>query len=196
MKLFRTGNTKNNLSLFSDEMIILKMSEGERQAMNIFYERHADAFYRYIFRFVYPDMAKAEDLLQDLFVRIWEKSYLFNREQRAMPWCYAIAANICRSNLKFDNKTKIDHTENISKLTVLTEQKNNYDIKRINYWISEALLKLSTEERELIHFRFDLEFSIQEISDILQIAEGTVKSRLFYIIKKIRTHLPDEVYNH
>jgi RNA polymerase sigma-70 factor (ECF subfamily) len=125
------------------------------------------------------DYNKAQDLVQDLFVKILEKNHTFNNNQFFKSWIYKIASNMCNDEYRKNNVIKKynDHIKSSLEIITLNSETERELRKCIN--------DLDSEQRSLIVLRFKLKLSIKDIAQIYECPEGTIKSRLFYATKEL-----------
>lgn len=183
MFLFRKNT---DYSTLSDEALVKEIRARKESAFNELYARYGTKIFRYFFRLLNQDKEKAEDFLQDFFVRVVEQLNRYNSEQKLSTWLYSIATNMCRNEWR--NKQTKDRVLADFKMGESQVIENTW--KQLDYKIAEdalqnTLAELEEIERELITLRFQQELSIKEIAEIIGLAEGTVKSRLFYLLKKL-----------
>lgn len=183
------------LNTFTDEMLIKEVAAGNEKAFTLLYQRYASLLFRYFLRLLYQDKEKAEDFLQDLFLKILHNAPLFDPKQKASTWIYTLATNMCRNNWRDEaNRRRLleDYmpSESVENLPAI-EQIDAAIFAKI---MEELLVNLASIEREILLLRFQEELPIKEIASIVNLPEGTVKSKLFYLLKKIANKL--QVYEH
>ena len=83
---------------FSDEELIKKFQDGDNGAFSEIVNRYKDRLYNFIYRFV-NDVDKAEDLLQDTFLKLYTHKDSYKEIAKFSTWLYTIAANISKSEL-------------------------------------------------------------------------------------------------
>jgi RNA polymerase sigma-70 factor, ECF subfamily len=168
---------------FSDEQLIqiYQINKGDKGkiAFTLLYNRYAKVMLNFFYFSLHYDYNKAQDLVQDLFVKILEKHHTFNSNQFFKSWIYKIASNMCNDEYRKNNVIKKynDHIKSSSEIIPL----NSETEKELRKCISE----LDTEQRSLIVLRFKLKLSVKEIAQIYECPDGTIKSRLFYATKEL-----------
>lgn len=163
-----------------------EIKAGKEGAFNELYKRYGTKIFRYFFRLLNQDKEKAEDFLQDFFVRIVEQIQRYQANQKVSTWLYAIATNMCR------NEWRNKQTREKILLSIKNEKEEQSDSteKWLDHKMAESAVLTSIEEldesdKELLTLRFQQDLSIKEIAEITGLVEGTVKSRLFYLLKKL-----------
>ena len=167
----------------SDEELMLLIRQGEERALTQLYERYSKPMVRYFFRMLWNDADKAQDFLQDLFVKIIEKPQYFDRTKKFSTWIYSVAHNMCKN--EYRKKTFHDAVNGTLIQPHILENTIHEEIDRKEFVrVLEVAMKQWTEEdRSLFVCRHELEMTFAEIAAILDCPEGTVKSRWFYLRK-------------
>ena len=170
----------------SDEELMLSISKGDKKAFDELYVRYADALLRYFSRLLWKDREKAEDFVHDLFAKIIQKPELFDASRTFKTWVYSVANNMCKNEYKKQEVRKnttngIDHVNVTDQHDVLKETHESIFQNTYN----ESIQQLDSKHREVFSLRHEDGLSIKEIAEILDLNEGTVKSRLFYATKQL-----------
>ncbi|MDP2708708.1 MAG: RNA polymerase sigma factor [bacterium] len=83
----------------TDEQLAAAYLKGEREALNFLIKRYLKPIYNFAFNYV-KDQAAAEDLTQEVFVKVWQKIKKYNNQYKFKSWLYAITKNTCLDYLK------------------------------------------------------------------------------------------------
>ena len=185
--------SKKSYNSFSDEELMLYISQGKEEAFTELYHRYAKQMLYFFYQRLYQDEQKAQDFLQDLFLKSLEKHQLFDGSKKFKTWLYTLAANMCKNEYRRDavRGSKVDGivfddvAENLSD-KILTDR---FDQNMFATNLKTELNKMDENHRNTFLLRYQEDFSINEISEILDCPEGTVKSRLFYCTKKLAVKL-------
>lgn len=151
-------------------------SEVDKDAWRELYERHHLRLYRFLLRFLNGNEGQAEDITQDVFLKIYDKAGQYNSKFAFTTWLFNIVLNQAKNEWKKSNRTTAGEVPE-TPCEVTLEDLLDADLKRKK--IDELLLQLSTEHRETYILRYQQGFSTREVAEVLKISEGTVKSRLF-----------------
>jgi RNA polymerase sigma-70 factor, ECF subfamily len=144
---------------------------------------HSKDVYRYAYSLL-KNNEDAEDVVQDVFIKYFEKSDSYKDDCSIKTWLLVLTRNRCYNVIK---SRKIRQSESIENIN-LNSDFNNVEAK-LN--IEEALKILNSEENELIFLREFSGFSYKEIAQILNISIDNVKVRLFRAKQKLRKVLYD-----
>lgn len=183
--------TKEGFKDFSDEQLMLALKQGEKLAFNELYLRYSDKLYGYLLKMLWYNEVRAQDLLQDVFTKIITQPHLFDTNRNFKTWVYTIAANLCKNEFKRNEVRKgtVNGVENQVAISSDTNVEKEVHERHFREALDEALLKLDNKHREAFVLKHIDGLSIKEIADITGANEGTVKSRLFYAIKKLSESL-------
>ena len=186
MKLFKT-----NISTLPDEELMIRLiKSNDNKALTELYDRYASKLLGFFIKMFKGDVAKSQDFLQDIFVKVIEKKLLFNVEKKFYTWIFAIASNMCKTEFRKP------HIQSISGEILEHENLRISDDNLLDKKLFKQLLKKKVHSLEINHktvfiLRYNERFSLKEIADITETSLGTVKSRLFYATKKITEQLKD-----
>ena len=148
-------------------------------ALNHLYHRYAKPMLNFFYFTLHNDHNKAQDFVQDLFVKIIENHQRFDTSQPFKAWVYRIASNMCKNEFR-NNKVIQKYKDHVASSGEFIDGNNeSEETLRI------SINKLSQEHRSLIVLKFKLKMTAKEIAEIYECPEGTVKSRLFYAIKEL-----------
>lgn len=118
------------------------------------------------------------DLVQDAFIKIWKGLPDFQEQSQLSTWIYRVATNVALDALRSQSRRKETFDYDFSQLQ---DDRNTADQDYENRQLVQAgLQELSEQHRTVLVLAYIHERSIIEISEILNVSEGTVKSRLHY----------------
>ena len=167
-----------------DEELIKKFQEGDIGAYTQIVNRYKDRLFNFIYRYVY-DLDKAEDLLQDTFLKLYTHKNSYREIAKFSTWLYTIAGNLAKTELR---KLKRRKTYSISEVSRDNQEfviknpdadtENDANSINIERNIQNALSQLPLDFKTIIILRDIQELSYDDISRIVDIPIGTVKSRI------------------
>lgn len=136
----------------------------------------------------------ADDLTQDVFLKAYHHIDAFRGESSLYTWIYRIARNVCLDAMrrkKFRNAFRVDVLFNGASSPEFEDPSppDSYEQKDTRYWIDKAMALLPEDHRSVLVFREVQDLSYEEIAYIMNIPEGTVKSRLFNARRQMRATL-------
>lgn len=181
-----------NFDSMSDAELVTRLQLNEEDALNTLYKRHAGQVLGVVHRIV-GDMALAEEILQETFIRIWHNAKQFNPDKaRFTAWLFSIARRLAIDEYRRQKvwvqpaKTEVDM---FLMESAISPQANVIDQVSINYErdrIIDAIYKLSPDQREVIDLAYFQGKTRREIADELNIPVGTVHTRVRLALKHIR----------
>lgn len=180
---------KKDFNALNDESLMLHVADGNSEAFNEIYQRYGASMYRYFLRLLNNNQSKAEDFTQDLFIKVMQSANSFDEHKKLRAWLYTIANNMCRNEWRNQSNRAIILSQLEFESIVLQNDHQTIDQKIILRHLDDEIYKLPEADQALITMRYQQELSIQEIADIIDVPEGTVKSRMYYLIKKLSLKL-------
>tara|TARA_B100000902_G_C27171512_1_gene844070 strand:- start:184 stop:774 length:591 start_codon:yes stop_codon:yes gene_type:complete len=171
--------------LTNEELIDLFKNNEDRDAYTEIAIRFKDKLKSFAFRYTNDD-ALAEDLVQETLIKVYKKKHLYKPMGKFSTWIYTIIQNLAITEIRKKSRrgtftfTELgnDDVEFIAKSPDNNNNNDNMNDKNDNLIIHESLQELDIEFRNIIIFRDIQELSYDEISKIIQIPLGTVKSRI------------------
>ena len=164
--------------------LMARIRAQDESAFGELFETFRGKIYAIALRILKEEQA-AQDALQETFLNVYRKAHYFREDSKIGTWINRIAVNVCleiiRKNKKHSRRTDEDISENTQ--LAADERRGPYHETRrseISERVRAGLAALSSKHRFVVA-RHDLEgYTIREIAEQLGVAEGTVKSRLFY----------------
>jgi RNA polymerase sigma-70 factor (ECF subfamily) len=166
------------------------LDDPESAVMRVLYQEHAAALWRYAVRLT-GDTARAEDVVQETLLRAWRHPEVTDDSDRsARAWLFTVARNLVideRRSARYRNESGTPDMEQAADHAGPDEVETTLD----RMLLGEALRELSEDHRAVIRRAYYQGWSTAQIAADLQIAEGTVKSRLHYGIRALRLKLQE-----
>ncbi len=180
----------SSLHTFPDEIPSIH-SLSKDQAIEYIMDQYGEELKRLIYSYV-KNHSQTDDLFQDIMMKIYEQLHTFEERASLRTWLYRITANKCKDYLRspfhrlFIWKEKfLERADNKTpEKTVLLDEKKREVIR--------AIMELPIKDREVLILRYYQGFSIQEISDLLQVNPSTIKSRIMRAKGKLKKELREE----
>ena len=168
----------------TDEQLIKKFQDGDVGAYNQIVTRYKDRLLNFIYRFL-NDLDRSEDLVQDTLLKLYTHKDSYKEIAKFSTWLYTIAANLARTELRKIKRrktfsiTELSHNDRefiIESTDVVPGQEvfsQNFEKN-----VQRALAELPDDFKTIIILRDIQELSYDEISKIVEVPLGTVKSRI------------------
>ena len=182
---------KHKYKNLSDEKLMEFIQQKDTSAFDELYRRYSQRLLLYFYRTLGGDQDKAQDFLQDIFIKIVEKPELFDSHKSFSTWIFAVAYNLCKNEYRRLGVREIIETNpNMDQVLQDFESEHHPTEKKVDQKIFQKALfdelgKIDDGHRNAFLLRYQQNLSIKEICEILGCSEGTVKSRLFYTTKKL-----------
>jgi RNA polymerase sigma-70 factor (ECF subfamily) len=174
----------------SDQELIVGLKKGSLDALGILYDRHRRMVYRTALGIV-GDPDSAADLLQDTFLRLHRFADHIDSQRPLEPWLYRVTTNLAYTWVK-RRKRWFSPIEDIAEwLSGNKKQTPQFaaEMDEESQQVQQAITALPIAQRVVVVLYYINDLSLQEISEILEVPEGTVKSRLHYSRQSLKKHL-------
>lgn len=182
--LVKQLDKKKSQFLYTDEMLISRFQSGDENAYVELVNRYKDKLTNFVFYFL-KDEEHSEDIVQETFIRLYEKKHYYKEIAKFSTWIYTIARNLANTELRKKSRTKIMY------LSQMSNYKKDYDLKssdpELNKNIENEFLmkeihaaidKLPENYKSAIILRDIQGLDYEQISNIIGVPLGTVKSRI------------------
>jgi RNA polymerase sigma-70 factor (ECF subfamily) len=187
----------------TDEMLMVRYQRGERAAFAELVRRHSRPIYNFVLRQLrVPSLA--EDVTQDVFMRLVQNAAEFKHEARFLTWLYAIARNLCidqlrklshRRHASLEQPTSNDDAralgESIADPTPGASTERSAVSSEVRSSIVKAVDALPEDQREVFLLREVANLPFRDIAEITGAPENTVKSRMRYALDRLKDALSE-----
>jgi len=186
----------------ADEDLMVLYQRGEVRAFELLLSRHRKPVYNFILRFV-GEKETAEDVLQEVFMRVIKGAEAYKRQAKFTTWLYTIARNLCVDQTRRRKHRKhasldapLDGSADAGTLLdVIPSSEMASDRKSSNRELQarmqRAIAGLVEDQREVFVMREFLDLPFKQIAEIVGVPENTVKSRMRYALEKLRLELDE-----
>lgn len=179
--------TYNN---FSDEDLMREIQDGDERAFERLYDRYSGKMHSYFYRMLYQYADKADDFTQELFMKIVEKPERFDTDRRFSTWLYTVAGNMCKNEYRRNGRHQIVREIPDQAIEECFEYlPDPMDRDLFERELQRAVNDLQDHHKQCFILRYQEGMSVKDIGEVLDCPEGTVKSRLFYSVRKLSDKL-------
>ena len=174
-----------------DEEILAKFRQPDTKnyAFNLLVRSYQERVYWHVRKMVI-DHEDANDLTQEIFVKVWKNLEKFQGKSQLFTWIYKIATNEC---LNFLNKKRkkflIPLVDVKAELTNKLETSDYVSGDEVQMKLQKALLKLPDKQRLVFNMKYFDELKYEDISEILGTSVGALKASYHLAVKKIENYL-------
>lgn len=174
---------------FDEEEIKVRCANGDRKAYALLYTFYFNPLYRHVFLFLKSKEA-SEEVVQDVFVKIWENHQSLSNVHNLRPYIYRVAKNLLLDHLR-RMATENRVIQMVSPKTEPTEDSTVEKIDHKDYITlsNEAITQLTEKRRAIFLMRTQKDLSLDEIAAELQISKSVVKKQLYASIAFIREYM-------
>lgn len=180
---------KNKLQDLNDAELVALAMDGDISAFEEIYDRYAPGIAKTLASFSGPDRDLIDDLTQDVFFRVIKGLPSFVPSHPFAHWLYTIALNVGRNHVRrrqrvilLDANEMDNFSDHYHPIMDLSEKAMADEIFRLISHLPEHLLSV-------VSLRIGSGMSYGEISEVLEIPEGTARSRMHYALRKLRTKI-------
>ncbi|NOZ74017.1 MAG: RNA polymerase sigma factor [FCB group bacterium] len=168
----------------TDHQLVTAIQQGDRDSFRELYDRYKDRLFKTSLA-LGLNRQDAEDVLQESFVKIFQKINTLRNPDRLTSWMYRIVVNTAKSKMKWHQNKWDELNENNSRSDRTTDPAN------VNHWdeLLRALHRLPTGFRNVFVLHAIQDLSQETVADIMGISVGTVKSQYHRSRKKLQTIL-------
>jgi len=185
----RKARAVHEMAADSDEALLARVAQGDREAFAAFFGRYAAKVKSYLIR-LGARGAQAEDLAQDAMVAVWRRAASFDgAKAKASTWMFVIARNAWIDKLRRE-KVELAYRGFVEAPEESEDEAPDDAAVRAQTreQMRAALSLLSEEQRQVVQLAFYEDSPHSEIAERLDLPLGTVKSRLRLALNKLRTH--------
>jgi RNA polymerase sigma factor (sigma-70 family) len=183
-----------------DQELVARTQTGDASAFDQLVVKYSPRLYGLVYNMT-SNHEDTNDLLQDIFSKAYKAIRGFRGKSSFYTWIHSIAVNMTlnflkkrgrRFNLSLDDvDASIQNDKEFLELTATSSPVREADLSELQRRLNEAMMKLSDEHRAVVTMFHIQGMPHAEISKILNVSEGTVRSRLFYANRQLQTYLDE-----
>jgi RNA polymerase sigma-70 factor (ECF subfamily) len=171
--------------LVEDQQIMARLAQGETAAIAELYERYGGLVFSLALRIV-GDVALAEDLVQEVFVRVWRSAANYRPESGSVrTWLLIIARH--RAIDEWRRRRRESAWTGLEAVAIGRRAASEDSLN--DPFVYQAMAELPDEQQQVIELAYFYGLTMSEIADRLDLAPGTVKSRMRLAMTKLRARL-------
>lgn len=169
---------------YSEAELVEKLKNQDKEAFSLLYDNYSSALYGLICTIVKDDEA-AQDILQDVFVKIWGNILSYKKEKGTLfTWMLNIARNTSIDTLRSKNKKYEIRT--LESDVYIVDVNHNTTLNTDTLGVKQAVAKLKLEHKEMIDLVYFGGYTQDEISKEMNMPLGTVKTRVRAALIELR----------
>jgi len=180
----------------ADVQLVTRYLKGDERALELLIQQYLKPLYSFVYRYV-GNARDAEDITQEVFVRMWKHIKKFDLQRKFKTWIFSIAKNAAIDFLRKKKTIPFSEFENEEGENMLAETFKDpsplpdevLEHKNLTQMLTSAMDKLSLKYRMILFLRYNDHFTFQEIANTLEEPLNTVKSRHRRALIKLRQML-------
>ncbi|MDQ5961359.1 MAG: polymerase sigma-70 factor, subfamily [Patescibacteria group bacterium] len=176
----------------TDSELLKRHQEGDSDAFPLIMKAYLKPIYHFAFHFTREE-GSAEDIVQETFIKAWKHLDRFNAEKKFKTWIFAIAKNTAYDYLKKKRAipfSSFEDDDGENPIEAIDDEKllpdSLFEKKEIAATLAQALEQISPPNRAILTLRYLEDFSLEEISEILDEPYNTIKSRHGRALKSLK----------
>ena len=175
----------------NESTLIHHAANGDAAAWEPLVLAHQDAVFRLAY-LILGDPDDASDIAQEAFLRAWNHIKRFDATRPLRPWLLSIVANLARNRHRSAGRYVATLTRAFRNepAPANIEEKSARHLEASELW--KAVQTLRMPDQQIVYLRYFLDLSVMETAEVLQVAEGTVKSRLSRALERLRGIIQQE----
>lgn len=176
----------------SELLQLFKEPHTREKAYEAIIKKYQEKLYWHIRRMV-VDHDDANDVLQNVFIRVWKGLDNFREDSQLYTWMYRIATNECLTWLEQrKRKSAISLSDVEAGLSNSVKADQHFDANKLEWKLQLAIQQLPEKQRLVFNLRYYDEMPYEEMSKVLETSEGALKASYHHAVKKIE----DFIKNH
>jgi RNA polymerase sigma factor (sigma-70 family) len=175
-----------------DILVLFHSKDGREKAFNMLIRKYQEKLYWHVRRMV-VDHEDANDVIQNVFIKVWKGLDKFREDSQLYTWLYRIATNESLTFLEQKKKkTAVSFDYNGVDLSDNIKADQYFDAKKLEWKLQLAIQKLPEKQRIVFNLRYYDEMPYEMMSKVLETSEGALKASYHHAVKKIE----DFILNH
>lgn len=169
--------------------MVTRLKNKEQSALDYLYDHYSGAIYGVVFR-ILKDEETAEEVLQDVFLKIWDKIDSYDSGKgKLFTWMLNIARNQAIDRTRSRESSQRKKTDDIDYLVNKIDSQENSHLSVDAIGLKEVLLKLPEDQRFIVNQLYLQGYTQSEVAEEFDIPLGTVKTRLRLAMNELRSIL-------
>ncbi len=180
-----------SLTVLNDTELLIQFRDPvtKERAYTSIIKKYQEKLYWHIRRMV-VDHDDANDVLQNVFIRVWKGLENFREDSQLYTWLYRIATNECLTFLEQQKKrTTVSLSDVETGLTDKIKADQNFDANKLEWKLQLGIQQLPEKQRIVFQLRYYEEMPYEEMSRVLDTSEGALKASYHHAVKKIEDYI-------
>jgi len=174
-----------------DKELLIQFAEPatKERAFTAIIKKYQEKLYWHIRRMV-VEHEDANDVLQNMFIKVWNALDNFREDSQLYTWMYRIATNESLTFLEQQKKrSTVSFSNEDNGLSNRLKADKNFDINKAEWKLQLAMQQLPDKQRAVFNLRYYDEMPYEEMSRVLETSEGALKASYHHAVKKIEDYM-------
>jgi RNA polymerase sigma-70 factor (ECF subfamily) len=157
----------------------------KERSFTLILKKYQEKLYWHIRRMVVSH-EDANDVLQNMFIKLWKSLENFREDSQLYTWLYRIATNECLTFLEKEKKrASVSLSDVETGLSNKLESDKHFDANKLEWKLQKAIQQLPEKQRVVFNLRYYDEMPYEKMSKVLDTSEGALKASYHHAVKKI-----------
>ncbi|CAN5883995.1 RNA polymerase sigma factor [soil metagenome] len=177
--------------LFDDTELLLQFKDESTKeaAFTRIIKKYQEKLYWHIRRMV-VEHEDANDVLQNMFIKVWKSLENFREDSQLYTWLYRIATNESLTFLQQQKKrSSVSLDDEDSTISNKIKADDHFDANKLEWKLQLAIQKLPEKQRVVFNLRYYDEMPYEKMSRVLETSEGALKASYHHAVKKIEDYI-------
>ncbi len=174
-----------------DKELLIQFREAatKEKSFTLIVKKYQEKLYWHIRRMVVSH-EDANDVLQNMFIKVWKALENFREDSQLYTWLYRIATNECLTFLEQQKKrTSLSLSDVESGLSNRLKADEHFDANKLEWKLQVAIQQLPEKQRVVFNLRYYDEMPYEKMSKVLETSEGALKASYHHAVKKIENYI-------
>lgn len=173
-------------------LFLFKNEETKEKGFTAIVKKYQEKLYWHVRRMV-VEHEDANDVLQNMFIKVWNALENFREDSQLYTWLYRIATNECLTFLEQQKKrASVSFSDVENGLSNKLKSETGFDANKLEWKLQLGIQQLPEKQRLVFNLRYYDEMPYEEMSKVLETSEGALKASYHHAAKKIE----DFILNH
>lgn len=180
-----------SLTIISDSELLVQFRSPvtKEKAYTLLIKKYQEKLYWHVRRMVI-EHEDANDVLQNVFIRVWNGLENFREDSQLYTWLYRIATNECLTYIEQQKKrSSVSLSDAESGLSNKIKADKHFDPNKLEWKLQLAIQQLPEKQRIVFQLRYYDEMPYEEMSKVLETSEGALKASYHHASKKIEDYI-------
>jgi RNA polymerase sigma-70 factor (ECF subfamily) len=177
--------------MYSESQLILELRNGSHKAFRQLFDEYKKRVYGFLYNMLHSH-EETEELLQTVFVKIWENRTSLNHELSLNAYVFKIAKHSALNVLRQKAYKLLLEKQLVDELNISEESASHLDDKDLKQYVNDLIMRIPKRRRDIFLLRYRQKKSYKEIAEELHISENTVDTQIRRALSFLREQLGNE----